>query len=65
MTGKCIALGAGLGGLASPFLKAAAVSVEAVSETIGELSRELRIAMFASGAGTIAELQATPLLPAP
>jgi len=62
---KCIALGAGLGGLASPFLKAAAVSVEAVSETIGELSRELRIAMFASGAGTIAELQATPLLPAP
>ncbi len=62
---KCVALGAALGGLASPFLKAAAVSVEAVTEVIGELSRELRIAMFASGAGTIAELQATPLTPVP
>ncbi len=59
---KCVALGAGLGGLASPFLKAAAVSVEAVTETIAELSRELRIAMFAAGAGSIAQLQATPLV---
>jgi isopentenyl-diphosphate delta-isomerase len=58
---KCIALGAGLCGLASPFLKAAAVSVEAVSEAIAEIARELRIAMFAAGAGTIAQLQGTPL----
>jgi isopentenyl-diphosphate delta-isomerase len=58
---KCIALGAGLCGLASPFLKAAAVSVEAATETIAELARELRIAMFASGAANIAQLQATPL----
>ena len=62
---KCVALGASLGGLAGPFLKAAAVSVEAVTEAIGELSRELRIAMFASGAGSIAALQATPLQPVP
>jgi isopentenyl-diphosphate delta-isomerase len=59
---KCLALGAGLGGLASPFLKAAAVSVEAVTEVAAELARELRIAMFAAGAGNIAQLQATPLL---
>jgi isopentenyl-diphosphate delta-isomerase len=59
---KCLALGAGLCGLAGPFLKAAAVSVEAVAEAIAELSRELRIAMFAAGAGSVPALQATPLV---
>ena len=59
---KSVALGAGLCGLASPFLKAAAVSVEATAEAIAELARELRIAMFAAGAGSIAQLQATPLV---
>jgi isopentenyl-diphosphate delta-isomerase len=58
---KCVALGARLCGLAGPMLKAAAVSVEAVSEAIIELARQLRVAMFAAGAGSIAELQATPL----
>ncbi len=58
---KCLALGAGLGGLAGPFLKAAAVSVEAVAEVAGELVRELRIAMFAAGAPNLAGLQAVPL----
>ena len=58
---KCVALGAGLCGLAGPFLKAAAVSAAATSEAIAELVRELRIAMFAAGAGSIAQLQATPL----
>ena len=62
---KCLALGAELGGMAGPFLKAAAVSTEAVTETIGELARELRIAMFAAGAGSIAALRATPLLISP
>jgi isopentenyl-diphosphate delta-isomerase len=62
---KCLALGAGLCGLASPFLKAAAVSVEAVAETIAELAREVRVAMFAAGAGSIAVLQATPLVQRP
>lgn len=54
---KCLALGASLGGLASPFLKAAAQSTDAVVETIGELAREIRITMFAVGAGNIARLQ--------
>lgn len=58
---KCIALGASLCGLASPFLKAAAISPEATAEVIAELTRELRIAMFAAGAGSIAQLQSTPL----
>ncbi len=57
---KCIALGASLCGLASPFLKAAAISLDATVEIITELARELRIAMFAAGAGTIAQLQTTP-----
>ena len=59
---KCIALGARLGGLASPFLKAAAVSAEQVAEVIRELSAQLRIAMFAAGAGDISGLQETPLI---
>jgi isopentenyl-diphosphate delta-isomerase len=59
---KCVALGAQTGGLASPFLKAAAVSLEATVEAIEGLARELRIAMFAAGAGSIRALQQTPLV---
>jgi isopentenyl-diphosphate delta-isomerase len=58
---KCIALGAELGGMASPFLKAAVQGSEAVHQTIWELTAQLRIAMFAAGAGTIAALKQTPL----
>lgn len=54
---KCLALGATLGGLASPFLKAAAQSAEAVIETIDFLADELRIAMFCAGAGNVAALR--------
>ncbi len=61
---KCIALGAELGGLAGPFLKAADESLEAVRTLIAELRAELRVAMFAAGAGSVAELQRTPLYPA-
>jgi isopentenyl-diphosphate Delta-isomerase len=61
---KCVALGATLGGLASPFLKAAAESQEAVEETIRELTAQIRISMLCSGAKTIAELQQTPLIKA-
>ncbi len=60
---KCLALGADLGGLAGPFLKAAAVSVEAVRQTIWELQAQLRVAMFASGAADIPALKQTPLYP--
>lgn len=59
---KSIALGATMGGLAGPFLKAADVSVEAVDQLIRELSAQVRIAMLCSGASTIKQLQATPLI---
>lgn len=59
---KCIALGATLGGMAGPFLKAADQSTEAVDEVIRETVAQLRIAMLCSGASDIPALQRTPLL---
>lgn len=59
---KSIALGATIGGMAGPFLKAAAESVEAVSQLIAILSAQIRIVMLCSGARSIADLQRTPLL---
>jgi isopentenyl-diphosphate delta-isomerase len=58
---KCLALGANVGGMASPFLKAAATSVEAVVEAIELAADEIRIAMFATGSKTLSDLQETPL----
>jgi len=54
---KCLALGASLGGMASPFLKAAAVSTEAVLETIRVVTTQVRIAMFATGASDLETLR--------
>lgn len=59
---KCIALGACMGGLAGPFLKAADISVEAVNELIREINAQVRIAMLCSGADSIKSLQHTRLL---
>ncbi|MCB9454900.1 MAG: type 2 isopentenyl-diphosphate Delta-isomerase [Anaerolineaceae bacterium] len=59
---KCIALGATMGGLAGPFLKAADQSVEAADELARQLVAQLRIAMLCSGNATIAQLQQAPLL---
>jgi isopentenyl-diphosphate delta-isomerase len=59
---KCIALGASIGGLARPLLKAAALSPEAVDEAVSETITELRVSMFAAGAGTIEALRNTPLM---
>ena len=53
---KAIALGATLGGLASPFLKAAAESPEAVLQEIERFIREIQITMFACGAGDLTAL---------
>lgn len=59
---KCVALGACLGGMAGPFLKAANRSLEETTQTIAEIIRELRICMFASGAADVQQLQNTPLI---
>jgi isopentenyl-diphosphate delta-isomerase len=54
---KCTALGADLVGLASPFLKRAVESAEAVIEEMEVLRTEMQIAMFCSAAGDIAQLR--------
>lgn len=59
---KCLALGARLGGMASPFLKAAAISTEKVIETIAEVRREIQVCMFAAGAGQVEALKPEMLL---
>jgi isopentenyl-diphosphate delta-isomerase len=53
---KCLAMGARLGGMASPFLKAASQSLDETILTVEELNREIRICMFATGAQKISEL---------
>jgi len=54
---KALALGASIVGIASPFLKAATLSVEEVVSAIDAFADELRIAMFCSGAGALAALR--------
>lgn len=59
---KCIALGANLGGMAGPFLKAAALSLDETVQMLNEVRRELQICMFACGAASLAQLQSVPLI---
>lgn len=54
---KCIALGATLGGMAGPLLKAAAASTETVIETLRLLKKQLEVTMFACGAANLSALQ--------
>ena len=54
---KALALGADLAGLALPFLRAADESDAAVAALIDELVTALRIAVFASGSRTVADLR--------
>ncbi len=58
---KCLALGAKLGGMAGPFLKAAAISTENVVETIRLTRRQIEITMFCAGAGNLDELDSGKL----
>ncbi|MEZ4868955.1 MAG: type 2 isopentenyl-diphosphate Delta-isomerase [Caldilineaceae bacterium] len=59
---KCVALGADLVGLASPFLKRAVESTAAVYEEMELLMAELRIALFCSGAATLQDLRRPGIL---
>jgi isopentenyl-diphosphate delta-isomerase len=54
---KVIALGASLGGMAGPFLKAAAISTEKTIELARLLEAQLRVTMFASGAAELSALK--------
>lgn len=59
---KCIALGATLGGMASPFLKAAVKSTEDTIQVVHEIEREIRVCMFAVGSGNLEALRKTQLV---
>ena len=59
---KCIALGATLGGMASPYLKAAVRSLDDTIMTILEVRKEIQVAMFVGGAANLDELARTQLL---
>jgi isopentenyl-diphosphate delta-isomerase len=59
---KCIALGAKIGGMAGPFLKAANESVQAVDTLVHEVVTQLRIVMLCTGAKDLKELSETPLI---
>ena len=59
---KCVALGAGLVGYASPMLKLADIGVEATVEGIKLLKEELRVAMFGVGAANLDALRNTNYL---
>ncbi len=58
---KALALGAELGAMAYPFLRAAVCSREQVADKVRRTVRELRIAMFCVGAGTLGELRQAKL----
>ena len=59
---KCLALGASLGGLASPFLKAANQSLEKTIDTISLIRRQIAVAMFASGTANLEKLRQARLI---
>jgi isopentenyl-diphosphate delta-isomerase len=50
---KCLALGATIGGMAGPFLKAASHSLEKTIELIELTRKEIQICMFATGAANL------------
>jgi len=60
---KCLILGASLGGMAGPFLKAAAISTADVIETIQLTQQQLQIAMFCVGAANLKQMDASRLQP--
>jgi isopentenyl-diphosphate delta-isomerase len=59
---KVLALGADLGGLAGPFLKAANISAEAVADLAEEIADRLRIVMFCLGITDIQSMKGTQAL---
>lgn len=62
---KCLALGADLGGMAGPLLKAAAESAERAQAALEDLKQEIRIVAFAAGCADIRDLDQSCLKPTP
>jgi isopentenyl-diphosphate delta-isomerase len=59
---KCIALGADLCGIASPYLKAAKVSTRKTIESVEVTLAEVKISLFASGVKNIKDLDESKML---
>jgi isopentenyl-diphosphate delta-isomerase len=59
---KVIALGTDAGGIATPLLKVASISAEAVMLALQEIVEGLRISMFCIGAASLGELKDSPFL---
>ena len=59
---KCLALGATLGGMASPFLKAVAVSTERAVQMMTLVKKQIEVVMFAAGVGNLESMRTAPLL---
>lgn len=53
---KCLALGANLGGIAGPFLKAANDSLETTIRLMKVIQNQIQIALFATGSKSISDL---------
>ncbi|QYZ80443.1 type 2 isopentenyl-diphosphate Delta-isomerase [Methanofollis formosanus] len=53
---RALALGADLGGMALPLLKPAMESEDALEQTVRAFLRELRVAMFLTGSGSVRDL---------
>ena len=60
---KSIALGASIGGMAGPFLKAAVQDVDQVERLIKRVTKELLLAMFATGSPDLHALSKAEVLP--
>jgi isopentenyl-diphosphate delta-isomerase len=58
---KCVALGATLGGMAGPFLKAAAISTENVVEMMKLTQKQIQVTMFVTGTKSLDLLAVTSL----
>jgi isopentenyl-diphosphate delta-isomerase len=56
---KCIALGATAGGIARPFLKTAAISLETSIQSIETIKQQIKVAMFACGVKDLEALSKT------
>lgn len=59
---KCAAMGASLGGMASPFLKAASQSLDETIKMIKLFKDEINLCMFATGSKTIDQLRQDKLV---
>lgn len=57
---KCLALGATLGGMAGPFLRAAAISADRVVRSLQLIKEQIKVSMFACGARDLESLHRNP-----